>query len=302
MPSSQLPPLGALLAFEAAAESGTFADAAKKLFVTPAAVSQQIRTLEQLLEVTLFERSKMGVTLTRVGQSYLIFIHEALEKIRLGQQQIKQFSNLDVLTITSFPSIASKWLMPHTLSWMESHIDVEVRVEASHAIVDFNRSASDMCICFGNKHYSGLTKELLFTDTVSLVASPLLLKSLNDRSDMSSILELPMIHIDWGNHNHNLPDWSDWFEVAGIDRVAPQGGPHFNLSSMAIDAAVKGKGLLLGQNMMIKHELETGQLIPLSDIRLPLGEAYYLTYPKRTLNNPQAANFIHWIKQKAKEN
>jgi len=91
MQATRLPPLGALQAFEAAAESGSFAKAAEKLFVTPAAISQKIRGLEEQLDTVLFERSKQGVSLTRVGQSYLIFIQEGLEKIRLGQQQIKQF-------------------------------------------------------------------------------------------------------------------------------------------------------------------------------------------------------------------
>lgn len=297
MRSTQLPPLGALLAFEVAAESGSFASAANRLFVTPAAISQQIRVLEQQLDIVLFKRSKMGVKLTRAGQSYLVFIHEALEKIRLGQQQIELFRNLDVLTITALPSLALKWLMPQVLQWMDLNPGMEVRVEASHARVDFNRSASDMCINFGDQDYPGANKELLFSDSVSMVVSPQLLKTLSDPEDLHSIAQLPMIHVDWGDDNYSLPDWEDWLQAADLDMTAPKGGPRFNLSSMAIEAAVQGKGLLLGQHMLIANELKTGQLVKPFDISLPLGRAYYLVYPKRTMDNANGAAFIDWLKQ-----
>lgn len=296
MQPTQLPSLGALVAFEAAAEYGSFARAANTLFVTPAAISQKIQGLEQQLGVVLFERSKMGVKLTRVGQSYLVFVHEGLEKIRLGQQQLKQFSNLDVLTITTLPSMATKWLMPKVLEWMTLNPTVEVRVEASHKKIDFNQSASDICICFGDQDISGLEKSRLFTDTISLVVSPQLLETLDDPTDLKAIMQLPMIHIDWGDNNYHLPDWNDWLRVAELD-TEPTGGPHFNLSSMAIEAAVQGKGLLLGQHGFIRVELEKGQLIKLSNVSLPLGQAYYIAYPKRTLDNPNAAAFINWLKQ-----
>lgn len=301
MKTTQLPPLGALLAFEAAAEQGSFAKAAEVLFITPAAVSQKIRGLEEQLDTSLFERSKQGVILTRVGQSYLIFIHEALEKIRQGQQQIKQFSNLEVITITTFPSIAAKWLMPQVLSWMDSHPSIEIRVEASHSKVDFSRSASDICLCFGNQDYPTLHNDKLFNDAVSLVASPKLAASVDNTDTLESAFQQPLIHIDWGEHNQNLPSWEDWLKAAGLSIKATKGGPHFNLSSMAIEAAVQSKGLLLGQDVLINDELKNGRLVKLSQVSLPLGQAYYLAYPERTLYNPNAALFIEWIKQKAKE-
>lgn len=299
MRSKKIPSLGMLLAFEAAAESGSFTVAATKLFITPAAISQNIRGLEQHLNIELFKRSKSGIKLTRAGQSYLNFINEALEKIRLGQQQLEQFRNLNVLTITTYASTASKWLMPLVLDWMDINPGSEIRVEASDARVDFNRSASDLCICFGKQNYAGLEKDLLFTDSVSMVVSPQLLQRINDKKDIKEILQLPMIHVDWEGHNHNLPDWGDWLLAMDLNLIIPKGGPHFNFSSMAIDAALKGKGLLLGQHTLIEKELETGQLIKPFDMSLPLGQAYYMVYPKRTLDNPLAVTFIEWVKQQS---
>jgi len=173
----------------------------------------------------------------------------------------------------------------------------EIRVEASHAKVDFNRSAADICICFGEQNHTGLEQDLLFTDSVSMVLSPQLLQRIDDKTDIKAIAQLPMIHIDWEDHNHNLPDWHDWLQAANIDMTIAKAGPHFNLSSMAIDAALQGKGMLLGQHILIAKELATAQLIKPLDISLPLRQAYYLVYPKRTLENPLAAAFIAWVKQ-----
>ncbi|RDE25362.1 LysR family transcriptional regulator [Motiliproteus coralliicola] len=295
MKTRQIPPLKALLAFEAAAEAGSFAAAAERLFVTPAAVSQQIKVLEQQLDIRLFERSKSGVRLTRAGQSYLVFIREALEKLRLGQQQIELFRRVDVLTITALPSLASNWLMPLVLQWMELNPGLQVRVEASHARVDFNRSVSDICIGYGESGYAGLNKELLFTDSVSMVLSPQLLATVAEPQSLEAITQLPRIHIDWGEDNDSLPDWEDWLQAAGLDIATSKAGPRFNLSSMAIDAAVQGKGLLLGQRMLIADELKAGRLVAPCEISLPLGRAYYLVYPKRTLDNANARRFIDWL-------
>lgn len=296
--NTRLPPLGTLLAFEAAAQFNSFASAAKHLHVTPAAISQQIQTLESHLDLKLFSRSKTGVMLTRAGESYLVFVRGALEKLRLGQQHLTQFSNLDVLTITALPSVAQKWLMPLVMQWMESNPEIEVRIEASHEKVNFNHSASDMCVSFGDSGYIGLNKEKLAVDSVSMVASPEFLDKLACRTDIEELLKQPMIHVDWGDDNENLPQWQDWINQvsSGIGEV--QSGPRFNLSSMAIDAAVQGKGLLLGQHLLIKQELEKKQLEMPLRLELALGQAYYLVYPQRTLENSKARLFMQWLKEK----
>lgn len=300
MKSQILPQMGALLAFEAAAEQHSFASAAEKLHITPAAVSQQIRSLENHLEITLFERSKKGVKLTPAGESYLAFISEALESIRTGQQQLQRFLELDVLTITALPSFAFKYLMPRVLHWMDINPGIEVRVDASHAKVNFTRSASDMCICFGDQDYKGINKQQLFTDSVSLVISPTLLTQYQFPYDLEAILKSqPMIHVDWGDDNYSLPSWAEWLKACDIGLSVTRNGPRFNLSSMAIEAAVQGRGILLGQKSLIQNELESGQLIQPFDVSLPLGRAYYLAYPDRTMSNEKAIELITWLTKRS---
>lgn len=298
--NNRLPPLGALLAFQSAAKTSSFAGAAQELFVTPAAISQQIRTLENHLQVKLFERSKTGVKLTRAAENYLVFVQQGLGQLKLGQQQLQQFGNLDVLTISALPSVAQKWLMPLVLEWMTLNPKCEVRVEATHTKVNFNNSASDMCISFGVEGYKEHHQDKLLRDKVSLVLSPALAMGCNSSSkreiSVETLCQLPMIHVDWGDDNSRLPKWSDWFAAMGQNSMSLQPGPRFNLSSMAIEAAVQSKGILLGQQLLIEKELAMGALISPFEQSLMLGEDYYLIYPQRTLDNPKAQMFISWLK------
>lgn len=181
---------------------------------------------------------------------------------------------------------------------MDLNPEIEVRVEASHAKVDFTRSLSDMCICFGDQDCKGINKKHLFTDSVSLAISPSLLKEHQTPYNVGSIINAhPMIHVDWGDDNDSLPSWERWLNLCDNRIFAKKTGPRFNLSSMAIEAAVQGKGILLGQQRLIQNEIETGQLIKPFDLNLPLGRAYYLAYPDRTMANKKAIELITWLSE-----
>jgi len=298
----KLPNIISLLTFLNAAHTGSFAKTAKALCITPAAVSQQIKQLEKHLDSSLFERSKLGVELTQAGHQYLFFAEQAVEKLKQGQLSLSQLKSQEILTLHAFPSVASKWLMPRVLRAMENDPNLEIRVEASHSKVDFNLSSCDACISFGKQDEPRLHHDLLFHDHVVLVASPSVLTraGLSDiqieKTALAKLLEQPMIHIDWGSDNRFLPSWQDWLNAAEFSDKKPNKGPHFNLSSMAIDAAIQGKGLLLGQGILIQEELRSGRLVILSQIKLTLKKAYYLIYPERTKNKPEVITFIEQLK------
>lgn len=278
---NKLPSLSGLRAFVEAAETKNFAKTARYLSVTPAAVSQQIKLLEQHLNVVLFERSKAGVLLTRAGQNYLPFAQKVIKTLADGQHAV---SNTSVsIVIQAYPSVASLWLMPKVMEVMALHPEVEIRVEATHTPVDFTKGRSDACVSFG-EHAGEVVNEFLFQDEVILVASPsLVAASLNSMRD---VLKLPMIHIDWGGSAEFLPNWKEWLDSAGFTEHSLNSGPHFNLTSMAIEAAIQGKGLLLGQKHMVREALKANRLIQLSDHSLPLRKAYYLSYPPSVLSKP----------------
>jgi LysR family glycine cleavage system transcriptional activator len=291
----KLPNLNSLITFINAAQSGNFAKTAKALCITPAAVSQQIKQLESHVDALLFNRSKLGVELTQAGHQYLYFANQAIESLQRGQASLDQLKPQSIFTLHTLPSVASLWLMPKVLQIMEQHPDLEIRVEASHSVVDFSLSRCDASISFG-KQDTSLNHDFLFQDDVHLVASPSLINGIA-QGDLDALLEKPMIHIDWGDDNAFLPNWQDWLTAAGYPHRQPNKGPQFNLSSMAIDAAIQGKGLLLGQGLFIQNALKTGQLVSLSDITLPLRKAYYLTYPDRTRNKAGAMGLIERLKR-----
>lgn len=299
----KLPSTISLLTFINAAHTGSFAKTAKTLCITPAAVSQQIKQLESHLDYALFVRSKLGVELTQAGHQYLFFAEQAVEKLKQGELSLTQLKSQEILTLQAFPSVASKWLMPKVLRAMESDPNLEIRVEASHSEVDFNLSSCDACISFGKQNEPRLHHDLLFYDDVMLMASPSLVASMGlsdgqiEKDHLPKLLEQPMIHIDWGSDNRFLPSWQDWLDTAGFSDICPNKGPHFNLSSMAIDAAIQGKGLLLGQGILIQDELRSGRLVALSQIKLTLKKAYYLIYPERTRDKPEAMAFIKQLRE-----
>lgn len=286
----KLPSTNSLLTFLNAAQTASFAKTAKALCLTPAAVSQQIKQLEEQLDCQLFQRSKQGVELTQAGHQYLYFAEQAVEKLKQGHTSLRQLKQQDIFTLHTLPSVATKWLMPKVLDAMQVDPKLEIRVEASHSHIDFNLSNCDACISFGEQEAS-LNHQLIFQDNVSLVASPALVDE-QLAKDLNTLLMLPMIHIDWGDDNRFLPGWQEWLSAAGYQDKQPNKGPQFNLSSMAIEAAIQGKGLLLGQNLLIQNELKSGQLIKLNPITLPLKKAYYLIYPDRTKDKLAAMNFI----------
>ncbi|MFP2769628.1 LysR substrate-binding domain-containing protein [Oceanisphaera sp. KMM 10153] len=295
----RLPKLSNMLAFETAAKTGSQTSAADILCITPAAVSQQIRQLEEHLGVKLFVRSKTGVELTEPGICYLGFIQEAFENLRLAQQRMAQYQGDHSLTLTALSAPASRWLMPRIYQWMDQHPEIELRIQATHSLTDFNTNPTDFYLSFGDEHYPLQEKIELFRDSVIPVCSPDLLQAPLPLGNMEQLLDYPMIHVDWGPDGRFLPDWNEWFLAAGIISRPPNPGPSFNLSAMAIDAAIDGRGVLLGQRSLIREELQQGKLVALSSLALPLTKSYFLIYPERVMNKPKAQELQAWLRQLA---
>jgi LysR family glycine cleavage system transcriptional activator len=283
----RLPKLNAILAFETAARTGSLAKAADQLALTAAAVSQQIRQLEQQLGIVLFIRAKSGVTLTEQGMDYLAYVQQAFETLRVAQQHVDRQRGKETLTVFALPALASKWLNPAIGDWLARHPQVDIRLHATHAEVDFAASAADFALCFGYQDYPLLEKVRLFQDCVQPVCSPQLQAS-------GDWTQQPLIHVDWGKESQFLPGWHDWFSAAGLPPPQRR-GLTYNLTSLAIDAAVEGHGILLGQQRLIQRELARGTLVPLAEPALPLSKPYYLVYPQRTLDKPKAAEFLRWL-------
>ncbi|CAI0894744.1 Gcv operon activator [Serratia plymuthica] len=291
---SRLPKLSAILAFETAARTGSLARAADSLALTAAAVSQQIRQLEQHLGIQLFTRAKSGVTLTEQGADYLAYVQEAFETLRVAQQHVDRQRGQETLTIFALPALASKWLNPAIGDWLARQPQLDIRLHATHAAVDFAASAADFALCFGDQDYPLLEKVRLFQDGVQPVCSP-------QRQAAGDWARQPLIHVDWGKESQFLPGWHEWFSAAGLPPPQRR-GLTYNLTSLAIDAAVAGHGILLGQQSLIQRELANGTLVPLAEAVLSLSKPYYVVYPQRTLDKPKAAEFLAWLQNLAPPN
>lgn len=290
--SPRLPKISVIQAFKVAAELGSLAKAAAQLALTPAAVSQQIRQLEEQLGSALFVRTQSGVMLTETGKEYLRYVTEAFDILHLGQQNLRHAAVMPKLTLYALPALASKWLLPHIMQWREHCPDIDLSLYGTHAQVDFNATPADFVICFGEERYPQLDKQRLFLDEVVPVASPALLQRYPPGSALS---QAPLIHLDWGNEGRFLPDWRSWFLAKGMAGAVPQPALRFNLTSLAIDAAVSGAGLLLGQKRLIAAELARGDLVMVDTLSLPLSKPYFLAWPQRSRSQPGSEALINWL-------
>jgi len=296
--SPRLPKISVIQSFKVAAELGSLAKAAAQLALTPAAVSQQIRQLEEQLGSALFVRTQSGVMLTETGKEYLRYVTEAFDILHLGQQNLRHAALMPKLTLYALQALASKWLLPNIMQWRERCPDIDLSLHGTHAQVDFSATPADFVICFGEDRYPQLDKQRLFMDEVVPVASPSLLQ----RYSLARALEqAPLIHLDWGNEGRFLPDWRSWLQARGAATPATQPSLSFNLTSLAIEAAVAGAGLLLGQKRLIAAELARGDLVAIDTLSLPLSKAYYLAWPQRSRSQPGSEAVIAWLAQLAAE-
>jgi len=294
---TRLPPLTALRAFEAAARLDSFSKAADDLFVTPAAISQQIKQLEEHLGLRLFERTNKGVKITEAGEQYHAMVFSAFEMLRKATQRISSYRARDQLVISLLPSLASQWLGGRLMQWYLEYPDSQIAIVATHPDPDFEFGEPHLRIGYGFLRQRGVVCEELLVDRVCPVCSPDLIADRQSPLTPQDITDYPLIHIDWGNDNDSLPSWKQWFEAADITLKDPSGGPTFNLSSMAIQAAIEGKGFVLGQDTMVQQDIDSGRLIRPVDLSLPLSDPYFLAYPESAKEHPHFEPFCTWLRK-----
>ena len=301
MPPNRLPSLNAIKAFEAAARFNSLTLAADNLCVSTAAVSQQVKMLEEYLGVQLFRRTNKGLEITSAGELYYPLVLEGFDKLRLASRRLQSFKLADRLTISVLPSMASHWLGNHLFEWCNQNPESQVNIMATHNEVDFVDTDVDFRICYGYHAQRNVLSDKLLNDYVTPVCSPELAQRIDPTGSPSQINTLPRLNIDWGGNYDTLPSWADWFEAANMKTTNQYRGPSYNLSSMAIQAAIKGQGVILGQGIMVKNDISSNRLVKLFDITVPLRESYYIMYTKDTLQKPHAMAFLNWLKELSHE-
>jgi LysR family transcriptional regulator, glycine cleavage system transcriptional activator len=284
----RLPPLNAIKAFEAAARSESFTRAAEELNVTQGAVSHQVKALEATLGVKLFNRERQRLVLTEAGREYLAVVRDALDRIAVGTERLVQRQTSGVLTVSTSPDFAAKWLVHRLGRFAEAHSDIDLRVSATMHHVDFAREEVDLAVRHGDGNWAGLDVVRLCVEQLFPVCSPKLVAGRNRITKASDVLKFPLLRLD------DSRNWARWFDAAGVTGPVAH-GPVLNRASMLIDAAVDGQGVALARTALAARDLITGRLVRPFDVSLRMSKTYWIVCPKATSGLPKIATFRAWL-------
>ena len=309
----RLPPLNALRVFEAAARHLSFKEAAAELHITQAAVSHQIKSLEEYLGIELFRREGRGVQLTEAAKASLPRLREGFDALAAAVETIHERSAETELVITAPPVFAARWLMPRLADFSRRAPDIEVRVVGSSKMVDAGAvdsaaligdldprsETSGVQIHLGAGDYPGFRADLLFSVSMALVASPELLPALREPSDLANHVLLHDDALDLVAHGDA---WQKWLEAAGVaDRVDGGRGPRFSTNMLSIEAASQKLGVALALRPLLDADIASGRLVEPFPIEVRPGSAYYLVCPEVIADRPAVAAFRAWLLEKAGE-
>jgi LysR family transcriptional regulator, glycine cleavage system transcriptional activator len=295
MPPRQSPPLVALRSFEAAARKLSFAEAAHELFVTPAAVSHQIKRLEAHLGMPLFERHNRSVILTSTGAQLAATLHNLFAALNDALTQIKE-STGSRIRVSALPSVAAKWLVPRLHRFEAAHPALKVRIETSDHLVNFAYEPFDIALRYGAGNYPGLHVERLMPGDAFPVCSPRLLG--NDRPPLKRATDLKrhtLLHDESSDRAKGVPNWAMWLKAAGADRVDSRRGPVFGSIHLAIEAALAGHGVAMGIAPLVEHDLRSGRLIRPFDLKLPNAFSFWFVCQRKRASDPIIRKFRNWL-------
>ena len=295
----RLPPLNSLRAFESAARWLSFSKAADELFVTPAAISPQIKQLETYLGVPLFHRMTRAVRLTEEARTVLPLISEGFDKLADAVEHLTQDQEAGVLTVSSAPTFAQKWLLPRLPDFADKHPQIDLRLDASLLSRDFERDGIDIGIRLGLGDYPGLHAERVFGEQVSVVCSPKLLIGETPLKTPADLKHVRLLHVDWGQFSVPLPDWQMWLKAAGLEDMSVKHGPTFTVENMAVEAAAAGNGVALVSNYAVTEELAAGRLVRPFDLALRAGFSYWLVCPHAHMRRAKVKAFSTWLMDQA---
>ncbi|MFT4000074.1 MAG: transcriptional regulator GcvA [Rhizobium sp.] len=285
----QLPSLSALRAFEASARHLSMTLAANELHVTPGAISLQIRDLESALGVRLFERRARSLALTADGAEYFATMRTAFRLIREATAALAMRSKDTVLTVTCTAGFATHWLVPRLRRFEEAHPDIDLRISASHRMMDFQRDGIDIAIRHGLGGYEGLASERLLDDEYVPICTPEMATALGPSPAVDDLAGLTLIHDVYRR------DWELWLQAAGATRVDAMHGPVFTDGMGAYHAMKAGLGIALMRRSFIAQELADGTLAAPFPIGFASALAYHLVYPPGALERPAIAALRAWL-------
>ncbi|TXL70629.1 LysR family transcriptional regulator [Vineibacter terrae] len=283
-------PLNPLRVFEIAARLGSFTKAADELNVTQPAVSRQIATLENFLNVRLFSRDRNVTNLTPEGSEYYARIAPALQAIASATSDLRARELMLPLRVKIYPTFAVKWLIPRLGTFHKSYPRITIRLVSAVAPVDFSRDRVDVAIQLGSTADRGVVSERLFPDVIQPVCSPALLRGSVALKTIDDIAAHKLLH-----SQYRMRDWPDWLLAVNRPDVISEKAMTFPSSVLTYQAAIEGLGIAIGQPRLLQSELARGQLMALFT---PIARnlAYYALWPADRPQNRGLRSFMAWLR------
>jgi LysR family glycine cleavage system transcriptional activator len=278
-----------LQAFVAVARAERMKEAADVLAVTPGAVSQRIRQLEEIVGQPLFTRTREGVELTASGTEMFAALAQPFAAIEAIDRDLDSGSTRKRVVVNTMPSLASTWLVPRLNSFIRLNPNIEVVVETSSKLIDPKRDPVDLAIRHGLGKYAGLESAWLMTLEYVIVASPVLLRGKAPIKTPRECLNYPLLH------GVQRKDWPMWFEAQGIQTAEVKKGHAFSDAQLIVAAAIAGQGLALLRDVYVMEALRTGGLVKAYDGSWPAQFGYYAVTTSESLQRPAVRRFRDWL-------
>ena len=295
-----LPPLNSLRAFEAAARHMSFARAADELNVTAAALSHQIKTLEEFLGTKLFVRKTRAIELTAAGAAIYPGLHAAFGHIRQALAVLETLNTDSVLVVSSPPGFTAKWLAPRIYRFLTAHPEIDARIASNQARANFTTDGVDVAIRNSLGPPSGLYHEKLDDVCQIVVASPAYVEKHGPFDSPRDLARATLIHDNSLGGITGLPVWDDWFREYGEGVTGGAYGIRFSSADHSIDAAEEGAGVLLATELIVADDLKKGRLVKLFDITMPTRRSMYFVCPVGRENVSKIKSFREWLQQEIK--
>ncbi len=290
-----MPSLSALRAFEAVARRGSFKDAAEELFVTPGALSQQVRKLEEEMGVRLLERQSRGVVPTDAGHRLRAGLSDAFGRMREAVEATRPTDEDKSLVVSCGPPFAAKWLAPRLGRFMEAYPEVDIRLAANFTLLDFSADEIDIGIRLSLAEEPGLVYEPLFDESVLVLASPSFVEA-QKLKEPRDLLRVPIITDESLSFQDGTPNWASWLAAVGLPTDSASRGLNFGMhAEQAIDAAVSGAGVVLGRRILSAIDIAEGRLVSPFGPELETGVSYRFACRESKRQTDKVVKFRAWL-------
>lgn len=294
--SERLPPLSTLRAFEAAARSLSFTKAGLELNITQAAVSYQVRRLEDHLGLKLFHRLNRALALTDEGHLFFDIVHQAFSLLKSAPGRLAEAGGQKELIISASQSLAMRWLIPRLDHFIAKNPHIPIHVNSTDTVVDLVANEAHFAIRYAQRIDPALNSLLLFTEQVFPVCSPSLIDDNYPLDDPNNLSHYTLIHDEMTDIN-----WLEWLKEAGVNEKVDNHVLSFSHSGLSIEAALQGQGIVLGRSSLIVDDLVSGRLIRPFNISIMSTYSYYLVFFGDKKNSTNDMKLINWLLEEAKQ-